>query len=242
MRGLLQMALLSAGVFVAVVCFLGALQWIAKRGRPAAGGRPGELVFRETWLFRWFAYILAFGGPTSILVIAWFHPPKGDMEVGGFVCILVGFTALSVPLLWMAVRFRLVLSEDGLDCTPVWRPRRFLAWEEVKEVTYSARMSTFVVRAWDGWTFSISILMPGVFTFLDQCELRLPAAALQGARDGYARLGRPFPEDAFNARLPEGYRDPAPRPTPRPASGPGGALGQHITEEQQVRDDRMQPE
>jgi hypothetical protein len=242
MDELLRDALFYTGMAIFVACFIGVLQSMAKRGRPAAGARPGELVFREGWLFRWFAYVLAFGAPASILVIAWFHPPKGVMEVGAFVFMLVGLTALTGPLLWTVVRFRLVLSGDGLDCTPPWRARRFLAWEEVKEVVYSATMSNFVVRAWDGWTFSVSVVMPGVFTFLDQCELRLPAAALQGARDGYARLGRPFPEDAFNARLPEGYRDPAPRPTQRPAPGPGGALGQHVTEEHQVRDDRLQPE
>jgi hypothetical protein len=241
MNDLLRDALFYGGMAIAVVCFLGLLQWTAKRGRPAAGARPGEFVFREGWLYRWFAYVLAFGGPTSILVIAWFHPPKSDMELGAFVCMLVFLTALSAPHLWMVVRFRLVLSKDGLDCSPPWRARRFLAWEGVKEVTYRGAYSNFVIRAWDGWTFSFSILTPGVLQFLEQCELRLPTAALQGARDGYARLGRPFPDDAFNARLPEGYRDPAPRPTPRPACGPGGALGQHITDEQQVRDDRIQP-
>jgi hypothetical protein len=180
-------------IAVTVSGFLGLLLWVAQRGRPAADPETGRLLFRHSILFRGFALFAAFGIPLGITVLLLFNPPKKQSEVWAVLGLYVGFAVLSAPLLWESLRFALTVGPEGLDCRSPWRGRRFLPWEEVKEVSYSGMNSWFIIRATDGWKFRVSILVPGLSQFLARCEQHLPPEALEGAEAGYARVGRPFP-------------------------------------------------
>ena len=180
-------------VAVPAIGFLSLLLWAARRGRPAEG--PGAtLVFRHGLLLRGFSLFAAFGIPLGITVLVLFNPPKQDGDVTAILCLYGLFAVLSAPLLWESMRFSLAVTPEGLDCRSPWRGHRFLAWHEVKEVSFNPTNSWFVIRAHDGWKFRPSILVPGLARFLEQCERHLPLSALANAVEGYRRVGRPFPQ------------------------------------------------
>lgn len=181
-------------VVVGVVGFLSLLMWAAQRGRPAVDLETGTLQFRHSGLFRGFSYFFAFGVPLGITALVIFNPPKNENEIGIVVGLYGFFALLSAPLLWESLRFSLTVSAEGLDCQSPWRGRHFFAWNEVEEVKFSSVNSWFIIRGKDGWKFRVSILVPGLARFLEECEERLPPTALRNARDGYTRVGRPFPE------------------------------------------------
>jgi hypothetical protein len=185
-------------VAVPVIGFLGLLMWAAQRGRPVEGP-GGTLVFRHGLLLRGFAMVMAFGIPLGITILVLFNPPKKEGDLTAIVCLYALFGVLSAPLLWEAMRFSLTVSPEGLDCRSPWRGHRFLPWEEVKEVSYNATNSWFVIRARDGWKFRPSILVPGLAKFLEACERRLPLSALANAEEGYRRVRRPFPREEIEA-------------------------------------------
>jgi hypothetical protein len=93
------------------------------------------------------------------------------------------------------LRFRLTASPEGLDCQSPWRKGRFIAWDNVQSVSYSRINSWFIIRATDGWKFRIHFFVAGLQHFLDMCEEYLPIEALRGAKAGYERMGREFPDD-----------------------------------------------
>jgi hypothetical protein len=93
------------------------------------------------------------------------------------------------------VRFALVVSPEGLDCRSPWRGRQLLRWEEVEEVSYNLLLQWFVIRASEGRTFRVHILVSGLNTLLEICERRLSPDQLRRAKAGYTQLGRPFPEE-----------------------------------------------
>jgi hypothetical protein len=180
-------------VAAAVSGLLGLLAWAARRGTPKSDPATGTLLFRHSPLFRGFALFSAFGVPLGITVLVIFNPPKKDGDTVAILGLYLLFGVLSAPLLWGSMRFALTVSPDGLDFRSPWRGRRFVSWNEVEEVTYRDTHSWFVVRTTDGWTFRVSVLIPGLSEFLAACERHLPPADLAGAWAGYARLGRPFP-------------------------------------------------
>src|SRR5262249_18525735 len=137
-----------------------------------------------------------------------FNPPKSDGDVVAIVGLYALFGALSAPLLWESLRFALVVSDEGLDCRSPWRGQRFHYWDEVRDVSYRQVGPWVLIRFTDGWKFRISNLVPGLSMFLGECEDHLPPEALEGARQGYALVGRTFPGD----RGPRGDWRPRRRP------------------------------
>jgi hypothetical protein len=180
-------------IIFSVMAFLGLLMAAAQRGRPRVDPQTGSLLFQHSWLFRGFSLFMAIGVPIGLTALVLFHPPKNNGDLAAILGLFGGFAALIAPLLWESLRFGLVVSPTGLDCRSPWRRGRFIPWGEVKELSYSAVNSWFIIHASDGWKFRVSILVAGIGEFLAQCEQRLPPAALLPANEGYTRLGRPFP-------------------------------------------------
>jgi hypothetical protein len=213
----------------AVLGFLSLLLWAAQVGRPAPGPEPGDLLFRHGPLLRGFSLFAAFGVPLAVTVLVFFKPPKDDGDVWAIIGIYSLFGVISAPLLWESMRFALVVSPEGLDCCSPWRRGRFLAWDEVQDVSYSATSSWFVIQATDGWKFRVPILVPGLTHFLEACERHLPVAALTGAFGGYMRVRRPFPsqhqidlpDDDVRSRWGGGARRPSSRPDVTRGDDPG---------------------
>jgi hypothetical protein len=186
------------------VVVLGLFLWVAQRGKPKVDRETGALLFRHSVLLRGFALVAAFGIPLALTVLVLLSPPKKEGDVYAVAGLYGLFGVLSAPLLWEALRFALVVSPEGLECRSPWRGLRFLAWDEVAEVSFSAMNSWFVIRAEGGWKFRVSLLVPGLNAFLEQCEKHLPPEALVKAAPGYARLGRPLPGE----NLPDRPKEP----------------------------------
>jgi hypothetical protein len=183
---------LFSGVLVAVAI---GIVWLFAFGavlsRPVADDRAALLLRHSLW-FRGFALVAILGMTLFLTIMAFVSPPKED-EVWIVFVVVGGFVVLGLPLIWESMRFGLIVVPEGLDCRSPWRGARFLTWDEVEAVRFGGVGSWFIVRAKDRWKFRVPLLVPGLSRFLEQCERHLPLSALEEARAGYDRVGRPFP-------------------------------------------------
>lgn len=179
-------------IAISVVGLLGLMAWAARRGRPRPGPDDHTVLFRHNGVFRWFAYVTAFGIPVGLTALVIAFPPKAE-EVWYALGAYVLFAGLTLPLVWEASRFYLLATPEGLESRSPWRGLRFLAWEDVERVTFSQANAWFVFHGRDGTVIRVHMFVGGLTDLLRLTELRVPAGALKGARMGYERLGRPFP-------------------------------------------------
>src|SRR5262245_41139141 len=179
-------------ITIAVIGLLGLIVWAGRHGRPRPGFGPHTLLFRYNALFRWFTYFAAFANPVGLTVGLYFHPPRG-VERWYVLVLYLGTAALTLPLVWEASRFYVLITPDGLEGRSAWRGCRFFSWDDVQEVSYSTVNSWFVFRAADGDKIRVSGFVAGLKSLLGLVEMRVPASVLKNARNGYEKLGRPFP-------------------------------------------------
>jgi hypothetical protein len=204
MRGLVP--LISHGLIaLAVVGLLALIAWAGRQGRPRPAPGPDTLLLRYNLLFRWFAYAVAFGIPAGLTVAVYFHPPRAEERWYALGLYLV-FAALTLPLVWEASRYYLLVTPAGLEARSAWRGTHFLAWDDIDGLSYSSINSWFVFSAATGERLRVSAYVGGLKSLLALAETRLPTLALKGARTGYTKLGRPFPpqpdEPVLEARSP----------------------------------------
>lgn len=172
--------------------FLGLLVYMGVKGKPHFDKDSGTLVFRHGRLFRGFAFCFAFVVPVGFKLLFVFEDGEpllanNGAEVGIFAC---GFL-----LYWEAIRFRLVLSREGMECRSPWRGTRTIGWADLRELVYDEMHSWFVLKTVDGWSFRIYIFVPGINEFLEACESRLPPTAFKAAENGYKKVGRALPKE-----------------------------------------------
>ena len=169
------------------------LAWLARCARPVIDDRTGARVYQYGAEMKTIGWSAVFGFPLFILLTGVLpHPPK-DEEVTIVVLMLAFGPVLGVPLLWESLRYRLMVSNDGLDCRSPWRGHRFVPWSEVDRLSYSKALGWFVVHATDGWRFRIPILVNGVPILLSEFQRYMPDSALQDARPGFQALKTPLP-------------------------------------------------
>jgi hypothetical protein len=161
-----------------VLGLFGAMAWAATLGRPMGDGSAGTVVLRHGWLLRGFALFSAFGIPFGITVLVIMHPPKQEGDVSAILGSYALFAVLSGPLLWEAMRFAVAADAAGLTCRSPWRGTRFVAWDELHEVTFSAQGGWYIFRAADGYKFRVYTWVAGVGRLLAECVRRLPPEAL----------------------------------------------------------------
>jgi hypothetical protein len=178
---------------VAVIGTLGLLFWVARSGQPEIDVDAQTLVFRHSAWFRGFSLIATFVFPIGFTIVLLFSPkPEDPLSI---LVMNASFGLLGGVLLWESFRFRLAVSADGLDCHSPWRGRRFLAWAEVEDVSYSLINMWFIIRANDGRKFRVHLFVCGLNSFLEKCEDHLPFRRLENAKSGYDQVGRAFPDD-----------------------------------------------
>ena len=204
MRGVAP--LISHGLIaLAVVAFLALIAWAGRQGRPRPAPGPDTLLLRYNLLFRWFAYAVAFGIPVGLTIALYFHPPRAA-ERWYVLGLYLLFAALTLPLVWEASRYYLLVTTNGLEARSAWRGTRFLAWDDIDGLSYSSINSWFVFSATNGERLRVSAYVSGLNNLLALVETRLPAVAIKSARTGYTKLGRPFPslpdEPVLEARSP----------------------------------------
>lgn len=204
MRGLVQLISHSL-IALAVVALLALISWAGRQGRPRSAPGSDTLLLRYNVLFRWFAYAVAFGIPAGLTVAVYLHPPRAE-ERWYVLGLYLLFAALTLPLVWEASRYYLLVSPAGLEARSAWRGTRFLAWDDIDGLSYSSINSWFVFSAASGERLRVSAYIGGLKNLLALAESRLPVSAIKAARTGYAKLGRPFPslpdEPVLEARSP----------------------------------------
>jgi hypothetical protein len=194
--------ILMAACLVALALLLASS---ARQGlpRPARGG-PVRL-FRHNGLFRGFAIAAAAGLPVGLAGLLYFHPPQ-RADVPYLVGLFLVFAIITLPLVWEAGRYYVLVTPAGLECRSPWRGVRALAWDDVVDVRYSAMNAWFEFVGRDGDRIRAHAFVAALNDLLALVEARVPASVLKGARAGYARIGRAFPpltdEPVLEAKAP----------------------------------------
>jgi len=180
-------------VVVAVIGLLGLMSWAGRQGRPRPAPGSHCHLFQYNALFRSAVYLAAFILPVGLTLLVFLYRP-GD-EARRFVFGLYLLVAsLSLPLVWEASRFYVLVTPEGLQSRSPWRGTRFFAWDDIGDVGFSKINSWFVFRSVNGEKIRVSGFAARLPALLGLVELRLPATALKNARAGYERSGRPFPQ------------------------------------------------
>ncbi|HEY2784607.1 MAG TPA: PH domain-containing protein [Fimbriiglobus sp.] len=165
----------------------------ARAGEPEIDRTTSTTTFRHGRTFLAFGLLVLLGLPAVIAGLALAAPPKTQFGYA-FFAILAGVCfAVGAALTWDAIRYRLRITANGLECRSPWRRRCAIPWSDVASVTYSRANMWFVAAAKDDRKVRISILVPGANRFLESCEARLPANARSGALAGYGWVKRAVP-------------------------------------------------
>ena len=193
---------LMTGCLLALVVLLAL--W-ARQGRPQPRPGDGTLLFRHNPLFRWFALLIAVLLPVGLTIVLYLFPPQRP-EVPLLVSLYLVFALLTLPLVWEAGRYYLLVTPVGLECRSPWRGSRAIPWVDVVAMNYSAVNAWFEFVGCAGDRIRVHSFVAGLNNLLGVVEARIPSRALKGARAGYARVGRTFPplpdEPILEARRP----------------------------------------
>lgn len=192
-------------IAASVIILMAVMSWAAQRGRPAARAGGRTLVFRYNFVFRWFALFAAFGVPAGITMLVVTFRPRGD-DVWYVFAIYALFASVGLPLFWETSRYYVRVTPTEIERRSAWSGVRTLAWDEIREVTYSSFNAWFAFVAESGETIRVHGLISGMSELLRYVESRLSPATLAKARAGYERFNRPLPklgnEPVLEARPP----------------------------------------
>ncbi len=180
-------------LFVAVLALiLFGLAALSARRPGKLDPATGELVMTYSLPLRVVGVGLGLLAPTLLIVLLLAAPPKGQEQVlaagiGGTV-----FALLGGFLLLETLRFRVVVSDEGLRSHSPWRPVRFLPWEEVTFVTSHSPTNYLVFHGKGRRRVRVPLWFTGLDLLVAAARRHLPPKVAAEA------------EDLFRA---EGYRD-----------------------------------
>jgi Bacterial PH domain len=188
-RPILPHVLIALGVllFLILIALAGHL------GRPRSNADGRSVLFRHNAIFRGFAYFSAFGITIGLTAPIYLYPPQG-IEVWYILGLYAFFGVLTLPLVWEASRFYVLVTPNGIESRSAWRGRRLIAWEDIGEVSFSSLNAWFVFRSTSGDTIRAHAFVAGLKDLVRMAESQVPLAAMKRARLGYERLGLPFPD------------------------------------------------
>jgi hypothetical protein len=151
----------------------------------------GLLVLRYSSWTRGCILVVVNAVAVGLAIAVLWNPPELPGAVG-----VAGLYAIILALVWDCLRFRLLVSPEGLDCRSPWRGRHFVTWDDVEQLSYNVRDQSFTIYSLAGYRFRVptwGMALAGIDLFLEQCEQHLPLETLWPARDGYTALGRESP-------------------------------------------------
>ncbi|HEX3147037.1 MAG TPA: hypothetical protein VHR66_03085 [Gemmataceae bacterium] len=180
---------LMTGCLMALALLVAAL---ARQGRPRPLPGRGDLLFRHNSLFRWVTLLAALGLPMGLTALLFLYPPQKS-EIPYFVCIYLVFALVTLPFVWEAGRYYLLVTANGLECRSPWRGSRTIAWTDLQSMSFSLVNAWFEFESEDGDRIRVHSFVAGLNNLLAAVEAQIPARSLKSARSGYARVGRPFP-------------------------------------------------
>ncbi len=161
---------------------------LLRRGDQAEGGRVFVyvLALRVACVI---TLLLPFAGTMFVLLVARF---KSEFDAYGVIGVMAGMTLFGAVMFWETMRWSLVVDDAGMWCHSPWRAPFFIAWTEVREVTWVNFGLYFVVKGEGQW-FRIHQWAADIRGLLAELARRLPAERLVGASEGYLRLGLAAP-------------------------------------------------
>jgi hypothetical protein len=83
-----------------------------------------------------------------------------------------------------------VLSAEGLDFRSPWRPRCFVGWRDINDVSYSILARWFVIRSAWGQTIRVPTWIAGISSFVGELRKRLDPLVFDDARSGFELVER----------------------------------------------------
>jgi len=158
----------SSLVMVLVTAVLTVL--VATTSRAAA-------VENDVWVLTyspvWRGFVkLAWLFPVVIAVVCVFSPPKAGERWIPF-AIIIGFSALNLPLSLEVFKRRIELAENKITQYSAWSDPVTIAWLDVREVVWKLS-NELHVRSKRGVLVRISMHLSGMDTLADEFETRLP--------------------------------------------------------------------
>jgi hypothetical protein len=176
---------LTALVVPLVIGVLFALLRTASREAAVEGDRR-VLTYGILWRFfaRWLWLF-----PIVIAVIAVVSPPTGE-DRWIPLWLILGFSALQLPLTLEVFRRRVELTRDFLTVTSPWTGTARVRWVDVSAVAWKAS-GNLEVRSRTGKRVRVSAWLSGKDTLADELALRAPGAeGLQSAVAAFRAYGR----------------------------------------------------
>lgn len=138
-------------------------------GLVAKPGRAHQLSLLLGLLLSSFMVFVAFRGP----------PTEASQRVP-FVGLLVFFLLATVYFLLELIFLRINVSPEGLSIRSPWHWKwRLIRWADVRAVDFSAFMQWLVVRAHDGTTIRIGLLLDGIGSVASAIRKHVPADKLK---------------------------------------------------------------
>jgi hypothetical protein len=155
--------------------------------RPALTTSAGDIVLVHSRMNGW----VAFACLALFAIVAWLttHSPADDMtEQFSIWAIMAISLGGGVYLGWEWLRFRCLLTDQGIDHRSAWMGRRFIALDDVASLTYSGFALGFILTMRDGSHRCVSNSVVGIRQFTKYCRRRLPREVWETARDGFAAV------------------------------------------------------
>jgi hypothetical protein len=162
---------------------------INRRGQVDPG--TGALTMRYSLPLRVTGWVLGLVVPigfVALLFVVPFQKPQDPWIAGG---LLTFFTLGGAVILLETHRFRVTVTDEGIECLSPWRRRRFIAWGDVTRVTSSSNAAFFVIRGRDRTRITLPAYLAGLRELGERMIRRLDPAVYAEALRAFAQLGFP---------------------------------------------------
>jgi hypothetical protein len=154
--------------------------------------------------------IVLFLVPVAALYLPLAVIPAKEVEARLIMAGLCGaLIAMSAPLVWESMMWRLTVTDEGLECRSPWRGSWTIEWDDVKRLEWSQFAMWFIIVTQRGRWFRFTYALGDRDRLLAEFERRLKPEQMARAEAGYLFVGRPFP-----------FRQQRPVVVPRPVAGP----------------------
>lgn len=163
------------------------------RRKTVAKNAQGVLVLTHSRLFCILSVALFLGLLLLVATLAMWYPPVTPVSITLCGLAILTILILGVVLMWDAFQYSLTITSKGLDCISPWRGKRFIAWNDVKQIDFSDANLWFGVQPHQGPVFHVSVFVPGCAQFLGECEANLKTEQLAPAVQGYPWVWRALP-------------------------------------------------
>jgi Bacterial PH domain len=149
-------------------------QYLHDRKRATVQAVEGVARLRYGPVFRWLSAALLVVPSAGFSALAWANPAQTTSDTLAWVGLQAFFLLLGVPLVLEAFGVRHQVDRWGLHYRTPWSRERTIAWEDVREITWSESARWWVVTTYDGARARLPELLDGIDTFLEFARCYAP--------------------------------------------------------------------